>query len=41
VQGVPDPIHEQRAVGQSGQGVVQRVVLQLMLGGSALGDVRK
>ena len=36
-----DAVHEQRAVGQPGQRVVQRVVLELALGSAAVVDVRQ
>jgi hypothetical protein len=36
-----DAVDEQRAVGQSGEGVVQRVMLQAQLRGPAVGDVRQ
>ena len=38
--GLPDPVHEQRAVGKARQSVVEGVVEELLLGLLALGDVR-
>ena len=41
LQRVVEPVAQQRAVGQDGQGVVQRLVLQLPLGGVALDRARE